>query len=160
MKRLTEYDEFGNADLVGIDNKKLYERLVCDETVTLTIAINKLGEFEDFMEEMGCEELEELEHLIGYPRFVDGYDENDNPINKIEFITHKQRVYELLKENRKSKEQINELKEHTHDLNNKLLNLQLFLKDLRDSFHKEDETYEEIDKKLKELGGVDETKQN
>lgn len=56
----------------------------------------------------------------------------------------------------KNKEQENqELKEYTKELNNKLLNLQLFLKDLRDSFHKGDETYEEIDKKLKELGGVD-----
>ena len=48
-----------------------------------------------------------------------------------------------------------ELKDHIYDLSNKLLNIQLFLKDLRDSFHKGDETYEEIDKKLKELGGVD-----
>lgn len=46
-----------------------------------------------------------------------------------------------------------EFKDHIYDLNNKLLNLQLFLKDLRDSFHKDDETYEEIDKKLKELEG-------
>lgn len=45
-----------------------------------------------------------------------------------------------------------DLKEHTRDLNNKLLNLQLFLKELRDSFHKDDETYKEIDEKLKELG--------
>lgn len=30
MERLTEYDEFGNAEIVGIDNTKLYERLVCD----------------------------------------------------------------------------------------------------------------------------------
>lgn len=49
--------------------------------------------------------------------------------------------------------QIRELKNHTYDLNNKLLNIHLFLKDLRNSFHKGDETYEEIDKKLKELGG-------
>lgn len=51
--------------------------------------------------------------------------------------------------------EIIELKEHTKDLNDRLLNLQLFLKDLRDSFHKENETYKEIDKKLKELGGID-----
>ena len=42
MERLTKYDEFGNAELVGIDNTKLYERLVCDETVALTTAIAKL----------------------------------------------------------------------------------------------------------------------
>ena len=32
MKRLTKYDKFGNAEFVGIDNAKLYERLVYDET--------------------------------------------------------------------------------------------------------------------------------
>jgi predicted Zn-dependent peptidase len=60
MERLTEYDEFGNAEFVGVDNTKLYERLVCDETVALTIATNKLAEFEDFMEEQGFESLEEI----------------------------------------------------------------------------------------------------
>ena len=150
MERLTKKVSKAIQDKYSLGSYLYYDFANADDTNKL---LNKLGEFEDFMEEMGCEELEELEHLIGYPRFVDGYDENDNPINKIEFITHKQRVDELLKENRKSKEQINELKEHTKDLNNKLLNLQLFLKDLRDRFHKEDEVYEEIDNKLKELGG-------
>lgn len=63
MKRLTEYDEFGNAEFVGIDNTKLYERLVCDETVALTIATNKLAEFEDFMEQ---EEFTSIEDLKAY----------------------------------------------------------------------------------------------
>lgn len=58
MKRLTKYDEFGNAEFVGIDNTKLYERLVCDETVALTIATNKLGEFEDVLEKWHIENLE------------------------------------------------------------------------------------------------------
>ena len=132
MERLTEYDEFGNADLVGINNRKLYERLVCDETVTLTIAINKLREFEDFMEMCGYDSVETMAGDIGYMK------------GRIE-----SQVTEII-----------DLKEHTYDLNNKLLNLQLFLKDLRDSFHKGDETYEEIDKKLKELGGVDERNTN
>ena len=59
MERLTEYDEFGNVKFVGIDNTKLYERLVCDETVALTIATNKLGKLEDVMEKYGIENLEE-----------------------------------------------------------------------------------------------------
>ena len=55
MERLTEYDEFGNAKFAGIDNTKLYERLVCDETVALTIATNKLAELEDVMEKFDIE---------------------------------------------------------------------------------------------------------
>lgn len=58
MERLTKYDEFGNAEFVGIDNTKLYERLVCDETVALTIVTNKLGELEDVLEKYGIENLE------------------------------------------------------------------------------------------------------
>lgn len=58
MERLTKYDEFGNAEFVGIDNTKLYERLVCDETVALTIATNKLGELEDVLEKWHIENLE------------------------------------------------------------------------------------------------------
>ena len=64
MERLTKYDEFGNAELVGIDNTKLYERLVCDETVALTIATNKLGELEDVLEKYGIETTEELDRVL------------------------------------------------------------------------------------------------
>ena len=64
MERLTKYDEFGNAEFVGIDNTKLYERLVCDETVALTMATNKLGELEDVLEKYGIENAEELDKYI------------------------------------------------------------------------------------------------
>ena len=65
-------------------------------------------------------------------------------------IEHFQRfVFEYRAENE-------ELKNHTKDLNDKMLNLQLFLKNLRDTFHEKDEVYQEIDKKLKELGGKNE----
>lgn len=68
MERLTEYDEFGNAEFVGIDNTKLYERLVCDETVALTIATNKLAKLEDVLEEF---ELTSAEDLRNYLNFQD-----------------------------------------------------------------------------------------
>ena len=64
MERLTKYDEFGNAEFVGIDNAKLYERLVCDETVALTIATNKLGKLEDVLEKYGIENAEELDGVL------------------------------------------------------------------------------------------------
>lgn len=64
MERLTEYDEFGIAEFVGIDNTKLYERLVCDETVALTIVTNKLAEFEDFMEANKFENIQDLQNAL------------------------------------------------------------------------------------------------
>ena len=64
MERLTKYDEFGNAEFVGIDNTKLYERLVCDETVALTIATNKLGKLEDVLEKHNIESVEELDLIL------------------------------------------------------------------------------------------------
>lgn len=64
MERLTKYDEFGNAEFVGIDNTKLYERLVCDETVALTMVTNKLGELEDVLEKHNIESVEELDLIL------------------------------------------------------------------------------------------------
>ena len=58
MERLTKYDKFGNAELVGIDNAKLYERLVCDETVALTIVT------EDVLEKHNIESVEELDLIL------------------------------------------------------------------------------------------------
>ena len=66
MKRLTKYDEFGNAELVGIDNTKLYERLVCDETVALTTAIDKLGKLEDALEEFELTSAEDLRNYLNF----------------------------------------------------------------------------------------------
>lgn len=71
----------------------------------------KLAEFEDFMENLGLEDLEELEHIIGYPRFIDGYDENNNPINKVEFVTYIESFRELLEEKKLFKDAIEELLE-------------------------------------------------
>ena len=66
MERLTEYDEFGNAELVGIDNTKLYERLICDETVALTIATNKLAKLEDVLEEFELTSAEDLRNDLNF----------------------------------------------------------------------------------------------
>ena len=66
MERLTKYDEFGNAELVGIDNTKLYERLVCDETVALTTAIDKLGKLEDALEEFELTSAEDLRNHLNF----------------------------------------------------------------------------------------------
>ena len=77
---------------------------------------DKVAEFEDFMESLGCEELEQLEHLIGYPRFVDGYDEQGNRINKIEFITYKESFNEVFDKNKKLKQENQSLKDRWQKL--------------------------------------------
>lgn len=50
-KRLTERDEFGNADIIGIDSKLLYENLMGEETNKLTNALNRFAELEDMIEQ-------------------------------------------------------------------------------------------------------------
>ena len=71
----------------------------------------RLAEFEDFMEAFGLEDLEELEHIVGYPRFIDGYDENYNPVSKVEFVTYIESFRELLEEKKLFKDAIDELLE-------------------------------------------------
>ena len=47
MKRLTERDEFGNADIVGVDSADLQENLNFDEMNLVTEALNKLACYEE-----------------------------------------------------------------------------------------------------------------
>lgn len=77
MQRLTEkingrWQTNGKANIDYIDT---------NESVFVGKAIDKLAEFEDFMEEFGCINLKELECLFGYYK-------NNNYINKIEFVTY------------------------------------------------------------------------
>lgn len=83
MERLTEYDEFGNAEFVGIDNTKLYERLVCDETVALTIATNKLAKLEDVLEEFELTSAEDLRNYLNFKTNMAIWEGELNYKNKI-----------------------------------------------------------------------------
>ncbi|MCD7927337.1 MAG: hypothetical protein LUF80_00505 [Oscillospiraceae bacterium] len=49
MKRLTERDEFGNADIVAISDimPEVYATLSFSETNALTEALNRLADYED-----------------------------------------------------------------------------------------------------------------
>ena len=47
MKRLTEYDEYGNADIIGVNSPDLQLHLECDEFNRVTDALNKLAAYED-----------------------------------------------------------------------------------------------------------------
>lgn len=51
MERLTERDEFGNADIIGVDSMDLQCNLEFDEFNKVTNALNKLAEYEDLVEQ-------------------------------------------------------------------------------------------------------------
>lgn len=52
MKRLTQYDEFGNADIIGVDSEALQCNLCFKEFNKVTSALNRLAKYED-LEEQG-----------------------------------------------------------------------------------------------------------
>ena len=64
MERLTERDEYGNADIVGVDSGELQLNLEFEEFNLVTGALNRLAEYEDT--EMTPDEIKEqiemLEH--------------------------------------------------------------------------------------------------
>lgn len=49
MKRLTERDEYGNADIIALDDvmPEIYAELSFDEANGLTDALNRLADYED-----------------------------------------------------------------------------------------------------------------
>lgn len=49
-KRLTERDEFGNADIIGLDSEKISENLSFKELNLLTKSLNRFAYFEDKIE--------------------------------------------------------------------------------------------------------------
>ncbi len=51
MERLTERDEFGNVDIIGVDSMDLQCNLEFDEFNKVTNALNKLAEYEDLVEQ-------------------------------------------------------------------------------------------------------------
>ena len=49
-ERLTERDEFGNADVINVNMPDVYNGLTFDEANTLTRALNRFAELEDKIE--------------------------------------------------------------------------------------------------------------
>ena len=124
MERLTEtyYDDFGIKHSKIKDNidRKTYRSYTWTPQ---EIANDKLAEFEDFMENLGLEDLEELEHIIGYPRFIDGYNEQGKEVNKIEFVTYKESFDEVFDKNKKLKQEMKVLIKKLKE--NKILQISL-----------------------------------
>lgn len=59
-KRLTERDEFGNADIIGVGSEILASTLDFDELNKLTFALNKFADLEDKIESGELCEREEV----------------------------------------------------------------------------------------------------
>lgn len=102
MNRYTERDEFGNADIKGVESQLLYENLMFDGMNRLTNALNKLAAFEDLCEELNIDgpkgPVEALRQKIGFIRFSDGYDEeNQKEIHSAEFIPYYEEYLKLNK---------------------------------------------------------------
>lgn len=51
MERLTERDEFGNADIIGVDSEELQINLDYEQFNMVTNALNKLAGYEDLEEQ-------------------------------------------------------------------------------------------------------------
>ena len=47
MDRLTERDEYGNADIIGVDSEDLQLNLEFDSMNRVTAALNRLAEYEE-----------------------------------------------------------------------------------------------------------------
>ena len=47
MKRLTERDEYGNADIIGVNSSDWQGELEYDEMNAATAALNRLATYED-----------------------------------------------------------------------------------------------------------------
>ena len=57
MERLTEHDEYGNANIIGVDSADLQLNLNYEEFNKVTAALNKLAEYEDLAEQGRLMEL-------------------------------------------------------------------------------------------------------
>lgn len=76
MKRLTERDEYGNADIIGVDSEDLQLNLDFDGFNRVTEALNKLAAYED---------AEEQGRLVVLPCKV------GNDV----FLVHENKIYRL-----------------------------------------------------------------
>jgi hypothetical protein len=65
MKRLTERDEYGNADIIDVDNIAFQCNLYFEELNKVTDALNKLADYEDTgLSPEDCAEYKKFEDEI------------------------------------------------------------------------------------------------
>lgn len=77
-------DEYGIADVIGVDTAKLYKDLDDKERVALTFALIKLAELEDIEEELGIDLITLLKALMEGIYVVDDGEILEETISGIE----------------------------------------------------------------------------
>lgn len=109
MERLTERDEYGNADIVGVDSGELQLNLEFEEFNLVTGALNRLAEYEDLglSPEEVKEQIEILEH--NYKSMEDTLGRQCN--NALKIVNKLQKDYDYWKrEAIKAKAQLGEIR--------------------------------------------------
>lgn len=86
MKRLTERDEFGNADIVGVDSEELQCNLDFEGLNRVTEALNRLAEYEDTG--LTPEQIREMDKL---------YAEKCRDLDQLEYYKESEAQGKLLK---------------------------------------------------------------
>ena len=100
MERLTERDEFGNADIIGVDSEDLQLNLDFEQMNKVTDALNKLSEYEDLEELIGLP-LKELAKIFRQ-HIPDGCQHPQKAIVLTDGDVDKWREYQKLEENDKN----------------------------------------------------------
>lgn len=85
--RMTMRDDFGNADIIGVDSADLQENLKFDEFNNVTNALNRLAEYEEFEDAGRLIRLPCKEGTITYALEVDeeNFDHFSCPIKISEY---------------------------------------------------------------------------
>lgn len=84
-KRVTTKDEYGNADILGVDSELLYDGLSFNETNILTNALNRLAELEDKIENGTLKEVVRCKDCVYFqPEFVEMENKERRPYTKEE----------------------------------------------------------------------------
>lgn len=84
-KRLTERDEYGNADIIGLSTEKLFGELYFDEINLLTKALNKLAFLETKIENGTLKEVVRCKDCVYFqPEYVEMENKERRPYTKEE----------------------------------------------------------------------------
>lgn len=108
-KRLTERDEYGNADIIGLSTEKLFGELYFDEINLLTKALNKLAFLEDKIEngtlvKLLCKGIEELDIIKKGMIFIFYKMCLEQNLGQGVFLKYKSKINEWFKSYLKNKE--------------------------------------------------------
>lgn len=108
-KRLTERDEYGNADIIGLSTEKLFGELYFDEINLLTKALNKLAFLEDKIEngtlvKLLCKGIEELDIIKKGMIFIFYKMCLEQNLGQGVFLKYKSKINEWFKNYLKNKE--------------------------------------------------------